>query len=147
MDGLGTFLPLAGPALFVIPAAIAELLRRRTGVGGFVELSLGVALPLLLGVNGTSGFFALDGVTALLTGCAVEMLLLNFVALFGLTGVVNDFDLCILIGVWDLLTRSVDVPLGRRPGVPGTLVDFRGSMGVGGAFLLLVPGCGSALTG
>lgn len=135
--------------MFAVPLATAALLRLRTGVGTVVELSLGVALPLLLGVKGTSGFFALDGVCALLTGCPVEMLLLFAVVLFGLTGVVNDFDRCTLLGVWGLLHPcSVDVPLCRRPGVlPSPLLDFRGSLGVGGALLLLIPGCASALTG
>lgn len=142
MDGLTTFFPLAGSALF------AALLRLRTGVGTVLELSFGVALPLLLGVNGTSDFFALVGVCTLLIGCPVEILLLFPVAVLGLTGVVNDFDRCILLGVWGLLTPcSVDMPLCRRPGVLlNTLLDLRGSLGVRGAFLL-IPGCASALTG
>ena len=124
--GLGTFFPLAGSVLF------AALLRLRTGVEAVLELSFGVALPLLLGVNGTSDFFALVGVCALLLGCPVEILLLFPVAVLGLTGVVNDFDRCILLGVWGLLTPcSVDVPLCRRPGVLlNTLLDLRGSLGV-----------------
>lgn len=144
--GLGTFLPLTGPVLFAATVATAALLHLRTGVGTVVELSLGVALPLLLGVTGTSGFLALDGVSALLTGCAVEMLLLFPLALFALTGVVNDFDRCTLLGVWGLLYPcSVEfVLLCRCPGVlPSALLD----LGVGGAFLLLIPGCASALTG
>ena len=62
VEGLGAFFPLAGSVLF------ATLLRLRTGVGIVLVLSFGVALPLLLGVNGTSDFFALVGVSALLTG-------------------------------------------------------------------------------
>ena len=97
-------MPLTGPNLFVVPAAAAALLRLRTGVGTVVELSRGVALPLLLGVNGTSDFPVLDGVCAVLTGCPVEMLLLFLDELLGLTGVVNDFDRCTLLGVWGLFT-------------------------------------------
>ena len=134
------------PALFVVPAAAVALLRLRTGVGTALELSRCVALPLLLGVNGTSDFPLPDGVFAVLTGCPVEMLLLFPVELLGLTGVVNDFDRCTLLGVWGLLTPCS--PLCRRPGVlPGTLRDLRESLGVGGAFLLLIPGCASAFTG
>ena len=86
VTGLGTLFPLVGPVLF------ATLLRLRTGVGTVLVLSFGVALPRLLGVIGTSDFFALVGVCALLTGCPVEKLLLFPVAVLGFTGVVNDFD-------------------------------------------------------
>jgi len=84
--GLGTFFPLAGSVLF------ATLLRLCTDVGIVLVLSFGVALPLLLGVNGTSDVFALVGVCALLTGCPVEKRLLFPVAVLGFTGVVKDFD-------------------------------------------------------
>ena len=142
VTGLGTFFTLAGSVLF------ATLLRLRTGVGTVLELLFGVALPRLLGVSGTSGFFTLVGVCALLTGCPVEILFLLLVAVLGLTGVVNDFDRCILLGVEGLLTPcSVEVPLDRRPGVLlNTLLDLRGSLGVRGAFLI-IPGGASALIG
>lgn len=84
--GLGASFPLAGSVLF------ATLLRLHTGVGTVLVLSFGVALPLLLGVTGTSDFFALVGVCTHLTGCPVEKLLLFPVAVLGFTGVVNDFD-------------------------------------------------------
>lgn len=88
--------------MLVIFASTA-LPRLRTGVGIVVKLFLGVAvaLPLLLGVVCSSGFFALDGVCTLLVGCPVEMLLLFLVVLLAL-GVVNDLDLCTPLGVGGL---------------------------------------------
>ena len=88
--------------MLVIFASTA-LPRLRTGVGTVVELFLGVAvaLPLLLGVACSSGFFALDGVCALLIGCPVEILLLFLAVLLAL-GVVNDLDLCTPLGVGGL---------------------------------------------
>ena len=79
--------------MLVIFASTA-LPRLRTGVGTAVELFLGVAvaLPLLLGVACSSGFFALDGVCALLL----------FVAVLLALGVVNDLDLCTPLGVGGL---------------------------------------------
>ena len=84
--GPSTSLPLEGSVFF------ATLLRLHTGVGFFLVPSFGVALSRLLGVNGTSDFFTLVGVCALLTGCPVEILLLFLIAVLGFTGVVNDFD-------------------------------------------------------
>ena len=135
VDGLWPFAfvwTLGTPTLTALP-------RLFTGVGPKVWLFLGVAvvLPLVLGVTKISDFL-LDGVCDSLTDCPVDIVLLFLTAL----GVVKDFDLLTLLGVWHLSSCWFEVKLlFERPGV--LTRDF----GVGGAFLLLVPGWGSALTG
>ena len=89
-----------------------------------------MVLPLVLGVTKISDFL-LDGVCDSLTDCPVDIVLLFLSAL----GVVKDFDLLTLLGVWHLSSCWFEVKLlFERPGV--LTRDF----GVGGAFLLLVPG-------
>ena len=135
VDGLWPFAfvwTLGTPTLTALP-------RLFTGVGPKVWLFLGVAvvLPLVLGVTKISDFL-LDGVCDSLTDCPVDIVLLFLSAL----GVVKDFDLLTLLGVWHLSSCWFEVKLLFEH--PGVLTrDF----GVGGAFLLLVPGWGSALTG
>lgn len=89
-----------------------------------------MVLPLVLGVTMISAFL-LDGVCAPLTDCPVDIVLLFVTA----PGVVKDFDLLTLLGVWDRSSCWFEVKLlFERPGV--LTRDF----GVGGAFLLFVPG-------